>query len=116
MPIEEVIKEGMSLFLQCYGHASITTMTDARIRTWKKKVAANNTAPLLEYLPPTDATISENIKRGHLQAAISLSALLVDPPDVDIRLYGWNFEPDSSSLCPLFGPPGMVLVPDEVLK
>ena len=43
----------------------------------------------------TDATISENIKRGHLQAAIWLSALLVDPPDVDIRLYGWNFEPDS---------------------
>ena len=116
LPIEEVIKEGISLFLQCYGHANITKMTDARIRTWKKKVAANNTAPLLESLPPTDATISENIKRGHLQAAIWLSALLVDPPDVDIRLYGWNFEPDSSSLCPLFGPPGMVLVPDEVLK
>ena len=116
LPVGEVIKEGIALFLQCYGHANIPTMTDARIRTWKKRVAANNTAPRLESLPPTDATLSENIKRGHLQVAIWLSALLADPPQVDIGLYGWDFVPDSSSLQPLFGPPGLVLVPDEVLK
>ena len=44
------------------GHANPATMTDARIRTWKNRVAANNTAPLLESLLPTDATLGENIK------------------------------------------------------
>ena len=64
------------------GHANPATMTDARIRTWKNRVAANNTAPLLESLLPTDAFLVENIK-----GAIWLSALLADSADVDISLY-----------------------------
>ena len=91
-------------------------MTEARVRSWKKRVAAKNTAPLLESLPPTDAALRENFKRGHLQAAIWLSSLLADPPEVDISLYGWDFDQNSSCLQPAFGPPGLVLVPDELLK
>ena len=107
---EAVNKEGTELFLQCYGYPKLHTMTEARVRSWKKRVAAKNTAPLLESLPPTDAALRENFKRGHLQAAIWLSSLLADPPEVDISLYGWDFDQNSSCLQPAFGPPGLVLV------
>ena len=114
--IENVIDEGTSLFLRCYGQQKLTTMTEARKRNWKNRVAVKNTAPNLQSLPPTDLTFWENLKRGHLQSAVWRSSLNESPPEVNFAHFGWEFESNSSCLQPSFGSPDLVLVPDNLLQ
>ena len=78
--LSSIVEEGTSLFLRCYGYPKLKTMTEARIRSWKNRVAVNNIAPNLE------------------------------------PLYGWHFDTSSSCLQPAFGPPDLILVPDNLLK
>ena len=82
----------------------------------ENQIAVKNTAPKLESLPPTDIVFQDNLKRGHLQAAIWISSLKESPPDIDFFLYGWEMDTSSSCLLPTFGPPNLILVPDTLLK
>ena len=81
----DCMKEGTTFLLRCYGQSKFETLTDARKRVWKNRVAKNNsTAPKLESLPPTDAAYQENLKGAHLQAAIWRNALKGSPSQVTV--------------------------------
>ena len=97
----DCVREGTEFLLYCYGQTKDETLTDARKRIWKNRIAnSNNTAPKLESLPPTDPAFKENLKCAYLQVAIWRHALNVNPPDVVIEEYGWFKDPSSSCLLP----------------
>ena len=111
------IQEATEFLLCCYGQQAIKSLCDARKRAWKNKVARNNsTAPKLESLPPTDQSFQENRKRAHLQAAIWRNSLGENPPEVNVLDFGWIKVTSASCLLPSTVPPGIKLVPDELLK
>ena len=116
-PFSDCMKEGTTFLLHCYGQSKFHTLTDARKRVWKNRVAKNNsTAPKLESLPPTDAAYQENLKRAHLQAAIWRNALNEIPPQLTAEDFGWAKDDVSPKLIPTFIPVGFVLVPGILLK
>ena len=67
--IESVISAASKFLLACYGKQYMTckSMTDARIKIWKKKFASGPVK--LSEIPPTDEAAGENIKRAHHQVA-----------------------------------------------
>ena len=116
-PLSQCIEEGTAFLLRCYGRGDQKSLTDARKRLWKTRIAnSTSTAPTLESLPPTDKSYHENLKRSHLQAAIWRYSLNAHPPDVDIYRYGWENNSSSSCLVAKYGPIDQVLVPDALLK
>ena len=116
-PFSDCMKEGTTFLLHCYGQSKFDTLTDARKRIWKNRVAKNNsTAPKLVSLPPTDATYQENLKQAHLQTAIWRNGLKESPAQVTAENFGWAKDAVSPNLIPTFIPEGFVLVPDILLK
>ena len=67
--ISTVISVASQLHIGCYGKQYMTckTMTEARIKVWRKKIASR-VVKLCE-LPPTNEAAGENIKHAHNQVA-----------------------------------------------
>ena len=63
-----------------YGLSQCSTLSEARVISWERKMARNGLEPpKLCSLPPTDTSFKENVLRAHLAAAIMKSSLDSDP-------------------------------------
>ena len=68
--INDVLAAGSQFLIGCYGKTYATsckTMTEARIKMWRKKISAGPVK--LCEIPPTNESSGENIKRSHYQVA-----------------------------------------------
>ena len=92
-------------------------MSGLRIEIWHKKIGTKNitSAPSLKTLPCTTEVFKEHIKRCQLQCIIWKSALLPDPPALDITKYGWKIENDTK-YDPVMFPDGTNAVPHDLLN
>ena len=65
-----VPEQATSFILACYGKgfSRCTSMSEARIKMWRKKTDIGSALKLCS-LPPTTDAFTENAKRAHLQAA-----------------------------------------------
>ena len=69
--LETVLGIATKFMVSCYSVPECETMTKARLKLWKKKVANNRSAaPELKTLPATTEAFYENVKRADLQSAI----------------------------------------------
>ena len=117
---EDVLNQATKFICACYGiSGAVSTMTEARITTWLKKMARTSLTktPALNSLPPTTGAFAQNVKRAHLQTAIWKQALKQDPPDVQVSDYGWEVKDgQDGSIEPVAIPGGEAPAPDYVLK
>ena len=109
--------QSVAFVLACYGQESCRSLTEARQRTWIKKIAQRRaSAPQLSSLPPTDEVCRQNILRAQLQVAIWRHALDPHPPDLDVTLHGWSRHEGTDSLRPVTVPEGVALIPQELVE
>ena len=109
--------QSVAFVLACYGQGSCRSLTEARQRTWTKKIAQRRaSAPQLSSLPPTDEALRQNILRAQLQVAIWRHALDPHPPDLDVMLHGWSRRDGTDTLHPVTVPEGVPLIPQELLQ
>lgn len=99
----------------CYGkmYADCKSLTEYRLKMWKKKTGAG-TSIKLSRLPPTTEAANENIKRAHYQVAHWLTAMSGVPPPLSPTDYGW--EQDGSVLKPCTVTTVTKLTQDEILQ
>ena len=81
-----------------------------------KTSKARKTASSLQFLPLTDESFKENVKRTHLQAMVWYATMKADPPAVDSTLYGWKRDELNKVLLPIDLPESIVTAPDELLN
>ena len=119
--ISEFLSAGTKFYLACYGKLYIKceSMTEARIKAWKRKIASG---PLkLCEIPPTSEAAEENIKRAHLQVAHWKTAITGIPPSLDPTQYGYESHSimtasgHGSILIPRPLPPGTKTAPDFIM-
>ena len=109
--------QSVAFVLACYGQESCRSLTEARQRTWIKKIAQRRaSAPQLSSLTPTDEACRQNILRAQLQVAIWRHALDPHPPDLDVTLHGWSRHEGTDSLRPVTVPEGVALIPQELVE
>lgn len=110
-------RQSVAFVLACYSQGSCRSLSEARQRTWTKKIAQRRaSAPQLSSLPPTDEALRQNILRAQLQVAIWRHALDPHPPDLDVTLHGWSKRDGTDTLHPVTVPEGVPLIPDELLQ
>ena len=82
------------------------TMTKARIKVWRKKIAFG--VVKFNELPPTNEAAGENIKRAHHQVAHWKTAITGGPPNNYPIDYGYETTPTASGsvVVPWTVPPG----------
>ena len=89
--VNDILAAGSQFLIGCYGKnyaKSCSTMTEARIKVWRKKI---QTGPVkLRYIPPTNESSGENIKRAHLQVAHWKTAITGVPPKLDPNAWGYD--------------------------
>ena len=69
--IESITEESTKFIAKCYGVENVRDISDARVRVWSRKAGKSiATSPKLASLPPTSASLQENVKRAHFQTAI----------------------------------------------
>ena len=66
-----------------------------------KTSKARKTAPPLQFLPPTDKSFKEHVKRAHLQAMVWYATMKAGSPAVDPTLYGWSRDELNKALLPI---------------
>ena len=81
-----------------------------------KTFKARKTAPPLQFLPPTDKSLKENVKRVHLQAMVWYATMKAGSSAVDPTLYGWRRDKLNKVLLPINLPESIAAAPDEVLN
>ena len=109
--VSDVEHQALQFMLACYGQSNCRTLTEARQKMWTPKVGRSKAAaPSLCSLPPTTESFSQNIVRAHLQLAIWLNALELDPPKLDPTPYGWSKDGGSNSLSPTTVANGVELI------
>lgn len=113
--LSEVCSSGTAFLIACYGktYADCKSMTECRLKMWKKKTGAGRSIKL-SRLPPTTEATNENIKRAHYQVAHWLTAMTGIPPPLSPKDHGW--EQDGSLLKPCPVTPGIKLAHDEILQ
>ena len=113
--LNEVCSSGSAFLIACFGktYADCKSMTECRLKMWKKKTGAG-TSIKLSRLPPTTEATNENIKRAHYQVAHWLTAMSGIPPSLSPNNHGW--ERDGSVLKPCAVTPGTKLAHDEILQ
>lgn len=96
--LDDVIKECTTFIASCYGVEHASTMTEARISLWAKKIGKSQLkAPQFSSFPPTSECFAENVKRAHYQTVLWLSANNSTIPDLDPTLYGWEKDGEKKS-------------------
>ena len=117
MSLSDSTQQAVQFLLSCYGQPNCSTMTEARHKTWSKKVASSvGGSPKLKTLPPTDDACKQNVARAHLQVAIWRQALEPDPPTLDPCRYGWGKEEGNNTLWPVTVAENVPLAPAELLQ
>ena len=87
--LETVLGIATKFMVSCYSVPECETMTKAKLKLWKKKVANNRSAaPELKTLPATTEAFYENVKRAHLQSAIWHNSLCIYPPSLNPLEFG----------------------------
>ena len=115
-PRSSVIEQAASFIAYCYEFPG-KTMMEARILSWCKKTAtARRSAPELKYLPPTNESFSENVKRAHIQTALWYSTIGRYPPQFEPSMYGWSRDDKNKILVPVGIPDSIKACPEAILK
>lgn len=114
--ISSVISVASQFHIACYGkqYMACKTMTEARIKVWRKKIASG--VVKLSELPPTNEAAGENIRRAHYQIAHWKTAVTGVPPDICPTDYGYETKLTASGsiVVPRTVPPGTKDAPDKV--
>ena len=97
-----VLEQAMSFILACHGKG-FSSMSEARIKMWRKKTDIGSALKLCS-LPPTTEAFTENAKRAHLQATQWRASIEGTVPLIDALTHGW--EHDGSYLKPTALPEG----------
>ena len=84
-----VPEQATSFILACYGKgfSRCTSMSEARIKMWRKKTDIGSALKLCS-LPPTTEAFTENAKRAHLQAAYWKASIEGTVPPIDALTHG----------------------------
>ena len=102
----EVADQATHFMLAFYGQQRCHSMTEARQQMWFSKLSrSKSSARKLCSLPPTSEAFEQNVARTHLQVAIWLHTLDLNPPVLDPTSYGWSQEEGSTALSPTTVPP-----------
>ena len=116
-PFSVVVDQATHFMLAFYGQQTCHSMTEARQQMWFSKVSRSKaSARKLCSLSPTSEAFEQNVARAHLQVAIWLHALDLNPPVLDPASYGWPQEEGSIALSPTTVPPDTSLAPTGLLK
>ena len=112
--MNEVCNSPTVFLISCLGkaYAGCKSMTQCRIKMWKKKTGAGTSMKLCN-LPPTSEATVENIKRAHYQGALwlnSMSGILSPSRPTD---FGW--EQDGLALKPRTITQGTTMAPEDIL-
>ena len=113
-----LISETTTIIAACYGSKVEGDMTTHRYQLWKSKMGNTKTtsAPKLKSLPPSHNAFVQHVHRAQYQAIIWESATQSDPPDLDPNQYGWHKDEDGTTLSPTTLPPGVSVVPINILQ
>ena len=113
--LDEVCSSATAFLIACFGktYVNCKSMTECRLKMWKKKTGAGTSIKLCS-LPPTTEAATENIKRAHYQVANWLTAMSGVPPPLNAMDHGW--ERDDPLLKPRTVASGTKLAPDEILE
>ena len=113
-----LISETTTFIAACYGSKVEGDMTTHRYQLWKSKMGNTKTtsAPKLKSLPPSHNAFVQHVHRAQYQAIIWESATQSDPPDLDPNQYGWHKDEDGTTLSPTTLPPGVYVVPINILQ
>ena len=107
-----VLEQAMSFILACHGKG-FSSMSEARIKMWRKKTDIGSALKLCS-LPPTTEAFTENAKRAHLQATQWRASIEGTVPLIDALMHGW--EHDGSYLKPTAVPEGTLSALVAVLE
>ena len=100
-----------------YGLSQCSTLSEARVILWERKMARNAfEPPKLCSLPPTDTSFKENVLRAHLAAAIMKRSLDSDPPNLNPEQYWWYTPEGFDFLLPVVTPEGTDMAPPALIK
>ena len=115
--MDDILVAGSKFLIGFYGKTyatSCATMTEARIKVWRKKIASGPVK--LRDIPPTNESAGENIKRAHLQVAHWNTAITGVPPNIDPKTCRYESLKTASGsiLVPSPVPPGTKDAPDEI--
>ena len=81
MVTEDIQRASSKFILSCYGLSACADLTEARVRSWERKMGRNVLEPpKLKSLPPTIVAFHHNVLRAHQAAAIMKGSLNPDPP------------------------------------
>ena len=109
-----MVQQATRFILSCYGQSQAQSLTDARKKSWRKKMAkCIADTPKLCRLPPTTEAALENILRAHLQTAVWKGALEADPPKLDPLKHGWTLV--GEVMTPKLIADGVPLTPPKLL-
>ena len=113
-----LISETTTFIAACYGSKVEGDMTTHRYQLWKSKMGNTKTTspPKLKSLPPSHNAFVKHVHRAQYQAIIWESATQSDPPDLDPNQYGWHKDEDATTLSPTTLPPGVSVVPINILE
>ena len=80
MATEDIQRASSKFILSCYGLSACADLTEARVRSWERKMGRNVLEPpKLKSLPPTVEAFNQNVQRAHLAASIMKGSLNPDP-------------------------------------
>lgn len=113
--LDEVCSSATAFLIACFGktYSDCKSMTECRLKMWKKKTGAGTSFKLCS-LPPTTEAATENIRRAHFQVAQWLTAMSGVPPPLSPTDHGWEL--DRCVMKPRTITPGTKLAPDEILE
>ena len=112
------ISQGLKFIAQLYGADQESSPELLRYKKWKHSLLSttSSASSILQRLPPTRASATENILRAHLQVAYWLAAKSTIPPEVDVEQFGWEKDELNKSLNPVTLPKDVSYVPETILN
>ena len=71
--MEDIMTRATEFMAACYGSTKRNSTSDVRVDVWSTKMARQKVtaAPELKNLPPTAEAFEMNVRRAHIQTAIS---------------------------------------------
>ena len=117
MATEDIQRASSKFILSCYGLSACADLTEARVRSWERKMGRNVLEPpKLKSLPPTVEAFNQNVLRAHLAASIMKGSLNPDPPPLSPKDYGWYTPTGHDMLLPQVTPEGTIMAPSALIK
>ena len=115
--LREVEEAASNFMLAVYGFSQCSSLTEARVLSWQRKMRRNVLEPpKLKSLPPTQPTFNENVKRAHLAAAVMKHSLQPDPPPLVTTDCGWYKSEGFEVILPVSIPEGTAMAPEALIK